>query len=207
MFVNCLLFCALVLASCDQLGHGSRVECADVFNEFESGFPFDIVSTSERSQWIIKNYDVPASAIRESGPWLYWSEGATDYSFTTDGPRVIKSWARRFTVRDVLRCLGDPDVYQAFREPDVYRLILWYPKRAVSFEAAYFTNATLSASPFKLDSDIRTSTVVQPADLASMLDDATPNINWAHLRDVTLMRPWPGDIQKIAIIEARFGNK
>lgn len=207
VFMSLLLLCSLVLTSCDQLGLGIRMGCADVYNEFEYGFPFGNVSTAERSQWIARNYGVPASAIRESGPWLYWSKGVTEYAFTTDGPRVIKSWGRRPTIRDVLRCLGDPDVYQAFREPDKYTAILWYPKRAVSFEASYLTYAKHPVSPFGLDSDIWTSQVVRAADLASMLEDATPNLTWTYLRDVTLVRPWPGDIQKISIIEARFGPR
>ena len=207
LYMIWLCLFAPILTGCNQFGLGARIECADIHNDFESGFPFDWDSAASRTQWIATNYGISKSEIRESGPWLYWSKGQTQYAFTTDGPRVIKSWARDPGVRDVIRCLGDPETYQAFKETDRYVLILWYPKRATSFEASYRQYGKLAESPFGLDSGIWTSQVVRPGDLASMLEDANPNPDWVHLRDVAMARPWPGDIKTISIVEVPAGNK
>lgn len=207
LFMIWLFLFAPMLAACDRFGLGARMECANIYNDFESGFPFDWEAARSRTQWIATYYGISKSEIRESGPWLYWSKGQTQYAFTTDGPRVIKSWGRDPVVRDVIRCLGDPETYQAFKETDRYVLVLWYPKRATSFEASYRHFSKLAESPFSLDSEVWMSQVVRPGSFASMLEDATPNLNWVHLRDVAMARPWPSDIRTISIVEVPAANR
>lgn len=200
-------FVGVLFTGCRPQIFGSQVNCSDISENFETAIPFLAIQNSLDNKWITSNYNISPSAIRffsgtvagKQQIGFDWTKGRTQYEMELAVPYLSKTWKPDITVDDVIRCMGNPQSYQAFKLADRYSLVLWYPKQSVEFLAEYRQLSPLPQSPFDLGSKVWTSVVVPDGDMQYMLNKANPNIYYPYFRDLTMLRQWPGDISKITI--------
>lgn len=207
----------LLFACTNNLGQPPPI-CDEVGDERLITFPFSGTADTALA-WIedqfgltIKDVGDDLSADRAQRLIKWKSLQNRDYSAilwldARESASVSMVWQDQPpTLSDILRCFGDPPLYNAFhsQHPEAIwtYLELWYPDRGIKVTL----DAPRKISRFGNDQVISAISYVQsgpPEDLITRFSWAVERGSERYNQILQSLNPWPGDIKQIVIDERR----
>ncbi len=124
---------------------------------------------------------------------------------------IYQYWRfRQVSVKDVLRCMGEPDAYSgAWAFPaDAYKFhfSLWYPEHGYVFSTLAYRSPSDSPT-IGLNTPLYFLGVVQPGSPEDMARNVFPAEDWGeeiYMESAATMQAWPSDFELIELERSEY---
>lgn len=198
-----------VLASCDTMGAvpvptGRPIACEELIDERALQLSLIPPTPNDAQAWVARVFDAEAEDNGREGNlrFLFWTSDGKSWSLhlVEGDPTLAVIWETNPpALREVIRCVGEPQYYNAFYDRGTLtsELGILYPSKGLSFGATQtglvdsFTSTVAVTSisyyePGTLEDTILNPVLVEPG-----------SEQYARIRNA--IKPWPGSLDKVVI--------